>query len=483
MTKLENPESSQAKPRSSAPTFKGQPFDHWIHIAQTDRSSEIVCEALKASNQLADTSQQRERVMELVRPLVRKHGSSSTTGKSDSARYAKTLRNILLSSPADERIDFIIEEISKGSSQSVTFCKSIINRSKRSSDLLEAIAANFQKSASHRALVSTLRDRLIPEFRYRHSFQMDLPEHAPTMIQSVHSLEKLDPNFAAAVRRCFLDKDTTIRFRFAIADLAILFNPYNLEIRSKLGSDLLTKAVDPEIQKRIYSLLFSFHENYIVAPLPTSVQRQTVTSLQRLLENQASDKTQRLSFPDLESISFQIKSNDQTKNRRFRPWLPRYSFDITEREENDRGIGWWRYAIFDRLQFRKAAVTTSRTVGPESPWDKDNYSYDFPLTEVNTIEGPAAVIWHSLMHAYDLQHATKYPSNDIPRRIIEPKFMRTFLEAVIAVEEHEDKALVEDLRTLSVFKNARWMLEHGEQSTNSPKPSTSAEEQTVPKDE
>ena len=350
LTKLENPESSQAKPRSSAPTFKGQPFDHWINIAQTDRSSEIVCEALKASNQLADTSQQRERVMELVHPLVRKHGSSSTTGKSDSARYAKTLKNILLSSPADERIDFIIEEISKGSSQSVTFCKSIINRSKRSSDLLEAIAANFQKSASHRVLVSTLRDRLIPEFRYRRSFQADLPEIASRMIHSVHSLEKLDPNFAAAVRRCFLDKDTTIRFRFAIADLAILFNPYNLEIRSKLESDLLTKAVDPEIQKRIYTLLFSFHENYVVAPLPTSVQRQTVTSLQRLLENQTSDKTQRLSFPDLESISFQIKSNDQTKNRRFRRWLPRYSFDITEREENDRGIGWWRYAIFERLQ-------------------------------------------------------------------------------------------------------------------------------------
>ena len=114
---------------------------------------------------------------------------------------------------------------------------------------------------------------------------------------------------------------------------------------------------------------------------------------------------------------------------------------------------------------------------------KTTISYDFPLTEVETIKGPAAVIWHSLMHAYDLQHATKYPSNDVARPIIEPKFMRPFLEAVIAVEEHEDKALVEDLRTLSVFKNARWMLEHGEQSTNSPKPSTSAEEQTVPKDE
>ena len=121
---LENPQAPRQQRNASQPLYKGKPFAHWINITKTERSEAMLCDALRAGAELAETAEDKAALLEVTRTLARKHGS-----KNPKDQYHEALiKAINVLDPA-EIIQFVLDELEHGTPQSVQFCSSLFKHS------------------------------------------------------------------------------------------------------------------------------------------------------------------------------------------------------------------------------------------------------------------------------------------------------------------------------------------------------------------
>ena len=115
-----------AKPPYSEPVYDGETFEHWINVAEHDRSENTSIRALAAATAIAESKGQKAKVAQVIRVLLRKKSAFSIeeprwTRRKSTKQFQLILKDSMGKVGADEVLKLIDTEIRDGTEGSRSF--------------------------------------------------------------------------------------------------------------------------------------------------------------------------------------------------------------------------------------------------------------------------------------------------------------------------------------------------------------------------
>ena len=413
------------KTKQPQPTFKGKPFTHWINVTKTERSSEMLSDALRAGSELATTKEEKAQLLEVTRTIARKHGREKPHPGSDSEKYHKALAKAIGAFDPPEVIQFMLDELEHGTEESVLFCSTVMRYAsydldqqsaelryrslspafvERTPQLLRLIVKRLEDgmSAAESVFLKELGERLVglrmksvrPSVKrwiYRQS--------------SVDTLNERNKELAPAIKQLFLDSSTSTKLELIHLTRAICNN--DEEVEQALSAELFNLSTKPETRDQIYETLDGRQK-----PMPSSV-----LFLKKLLDNQLGPDEQRVKFSDLEEVYL------------------------------DQGLS-------GPFIFADQGMSRGTRMGKNPHYRSTSGETELP----KTISGRSAVIYELLV---SLEWLTRAPVKLRDKRLVEPEAITPILKQIMSIKDSEDptmKATVDELDELLVFENAAWVL-------------------------
>ena len=406
-------------------TFKGKPFTHWINVTKTERSTEMLCDALRAGSELATTKEEKAQLLEVTRTIARKHGREKPHPGSDSEKYHKALAKAIRAFDPPEVIQFMLDELEHGTEESVLFCSTAMRYAsydldqqsaelryrslspafvERTPQLLRLIVKRLEDgmSAAESVFLKELGERLVglrmksvrPSVKrwiYRQS--------------SVDTLNERNKELAPTIKQLFLDSSTSTKLELIHLTRAICNN--DEEVEQALSAELFNLSTKPETRDQIYETLDGRQK-----PMPSSV-----LFLKKLLDNQLGPDEQRVKFSDLEEVYL------------------------------DQGLS-------GPFIFADQGMSRGTRMGKNPHYRSTSGETELP----KTISGRSAVIYELLV---SLEWLTRAPVKLRDKRLVEPEAITPILKQIMSIKDSEDptmKATVDELDELLVFENAAWVL-------------------------
>ena len=406
-------------------TFKGKPFTHWINVTKTERSTEMLCDALRAGSELATTKEEKAQLLEVTRTIARKHGREKPHPGSDSEKYHKALAKAIRAFDPPEVIQFMLDELEHGTEESVLFCSTAMRYAsydldqqsaelryrslspafvERTPQLLRLIVKRLEDgmSAAESVFLKELGERLVglrmkgvrpgvKRWIYRQS--------------SVDTLNERNKELAPTIKQLFLDSSTSTKLELIHLTRAICNN--DEEVEQALSAELFNLSTKPETRDQIYETLDGRQK-----PMPSSV-----LFLKKLLDNQLGPDEQRVKFSDLEEVYL------------------------------DQGLS-------GPFIFADQGMSRGTRMGKNPHYRSTSGETELP----KTISGRSAVIYELLV---SLEWLTRAPVKLRDKRLVEPEAITPILKQIMSIKDSEDptmKATVDELDELLVFENAAWVL-------------------------
>ena len=325
---------------SNRPKYKGKPFAHWINITKTERSTEMLCDALQAGAALAVTAEEKTMLLEVVRTLARRHGAPylaltrGNTDKLDSenelVRYYEALvKAINMLDPA-EIIQFVLDELKKGTPQSVGFCSCIINDRSRSNksvriiwkeahnnafverapELLKLVVAQIEEGGSRAGNRGALLHHIISTLIETSNSKVNFVGGGKrAYVSGVHekrvarAMEK-NPTLAPTIRQLFLESSPVIQL--TLIRLTRAFWPNDEEVELAIQSNLFDPSVFEAYPHGFFGFIVGGKRQTYWDFLSSSSKPIAVQALKKLLDNQLGPEDQRIAAFD---------SNDEIEGR------------------------------------------------------------------------------------------------------------------------------------------------------------------------
>ena len=310
---LESPQAPREQRNASQPLYKGKPFAHWINITKNERSPTMLCDALRAGAELAETAEDKAALLEVTRTLARKHGTADQTDQ----YYRALIKAIRVLAPA-EMIQFVLDELEHGTSQSVEFCSSLFRYTWKSErgpiawteahdnafvvqapKLLQLVVAQIEeggaRASSSVSVLRTVVSTLIGHRDSRASFAGGGKKAYVSGVteKRVSWANEKNPTLAPDIRQLFLDSSADTKPD--LVRLTRAFWPNNDEIELALQSSLFDLSTIVEVRDAIYSTIVgqnkreTYRDFLASSPKPIAVQ-----FLKKLLDNQLGPENQRI---------------------------------------------------------------------------------------------------------------------------------------------------------------------------------------------
>lgn len=210
---LGNSQALNEQRNSSQPFYGGKPFSHWINITKTERSTTILCYALRAGAELAKTAEDKAALLEVTRTLARKHGAAGSGG-----HYNQALSKAISVLDPTDIIQFVLDELEHETSQSVKFCWSLFNYlehdnafAEQAPKLLQLIVSQFEEggagASSRTSLLYKFISTLIGNRGWSTSFAVGgLRAYKSGFLEKrVSWANEKNPTLAPTIRQFFLD--------------------------------------------------------------------------------------------------------------------------------------------------------------------------------------------------------------------------------------------------------------------------------------
>ena len=332
------------------PTYKGKPFAHWINLTKTERSTELLCDALQAGAALAVTPDEKATLLEVARTLARKYGAARLAYKRDAEgrRFTNSLDSdnelvqyyeamgevIKLLTPA-EIIQFVLDELEHGTPQSIGFCSHLFPKSspspitweethnnafiKQAPELLKLVVAQIEQSGTKDGSSRVLLSKVVWNLSKRRVWVAGQTRRSEAIfagggkrgyVAGVHeegvawAMEK-NPTLAPTIRQLFLGSSASTKIQ--LVGLTRAFWPNDEEVELALQSSLLDPSVSIEDRDASYAYIMgennkqrkTYAEFLVTSPKPLAVQ-----ALKKLLDNQLGPEDQRI--PVLDSCEYKI---------------------------------------------------------------------------------------------------------------------------------------------------------------------------------
>jgi len=400
-------------------TFKGKPFGHWINVTKTERSTDMLCSALRAGAELAKTKEEKAQLLEVSRTLARKHGAATVADDSTPEKYHYALTTAMRAFDPPEVIQFMLDELEHGTDQSVAFCASLMvhhryDLDKQRADAWYELLRNAlveQTPQVMRLLVKRLKDgETLSAITFLEKLQSRLVNMRSNGFGR-RSGKRLDSSMVSAVieqnneiaptlRKLFVDSSPATKLK--LIQLTQAFCPDDEEAEQALQADLFNPSTTPDTRDKIFSTLGN----------ALKTKQSTALFLKKLLDNQLGPEEHRVKFLQLDQV-----------------------------------------VLNDRLRGRIDLAAQENAVAMEKGMARKKYRNQQP----RTFSGRSAVIFHLL---YPLEAITR-ASVPTAGQEVEPVVVKQILKQILAIRDTEDpnlKATAEELEALVVFKNAAWLL-------------------------
>lgn len=104
------------------PTYNGQPFEHWMQIAKTDRHTPTFAEAIAACAELAETDAQLDELVAMVRATARQRQLGVFGRFDDDDMLIKSCLATMRRLPPAKVVAFVRQEMVEGNDLSRGFC-------------------------------------------------------------------------------------------------------------------------------------------------------------------------------------------------------------------------------------------------------------------------------------------------------------------------------------------------------------------------
>lgn len=408
------PALSQSPKSSSSALYKGKPFTHWINIAATERSTEMLCDALLAGAELAATDEEKGKLLEVVRTLARKYGGAYSNKLKELTQHQEAMFKALNVLDPAEIIQFVLDELEHGTHQSVGFCSSLFKYNSKNErysiawseahdnafveqapKLLQLIVAQIEGGGARASSSFSVLFKIMSTLIGTHGSQVSFAGGGKRAYVSgvtekrVSWANEKNPTLAPTIRQLFLDSSAATKLH--LVHLTRAFWPNDEEVELALQSSLLDPSTIVEVRDAFYRKIVgsnnrdSYWDFLESSPKPIAVQ-----FLKKLLDNQLGPENQRVVVMD---------------------------------------------SSVDNIGTRGRGRVTA---GPK------------------VVEGRPATIYHMVKSLESLMQ--KHP-NDTDEDVTAP--IRELLERIVEIEDTDNPTLkqeLNDFRELGIFNNAKKLL-------------------------
>ena len=306
------------------PMYKGKPFKHWINITKTERSREMLCDALLAGAELAETAEEKAALLDVTRTLARKHGTTNLAHKrgtfndldssSESVQYFEALVKAINVLDATEIIQFVLDELENGTPQSVGLCSCLFEYRwneaydiaffERAPELLKLIVAQIEAGRSRAENRHALLGKVIQTLIGRYDSGVRFAGGGSrAYVSGVHE-ERVaramvkTPTLAAIIRQLFFKSSATTRVE--LVGLTRAFWPNDKEVELAIQSSMLDPSLSVGNRNWFYQIGVgdgnsrqTYWDFLYSSPKPIAVE-----ALRKLLDNQSGPEDQRITVVD-----------------------------------------------------------------------------------------------------------------------------------------------------------------------------------------
>ena len=441
------------------PLFNGQNFNHWFAITQREKNPERICVALDAVVRLAETDDEKSKRYSLVQKWARVYATGRYYRQLEEGlvkQFNKVFRYALRRFDEDEAADFLIDELSSGTSPSQRLCRDYFSYAGFKKGESKLLQATIRKGIPLLEAAIMFSDANFSESNYEFWFWITSLLRSPTP----------DPGF----RNDAGESITSMKVRAANAEVDAI-NPH---LRSWLKAKYL--AFDGNLEtRRELALLVGFYAEgdraFFADMLKLLFNRETSPKLRDEL---FFDVRYQKAGQDSNAIAMLLVLENQLPNRHGnlnsiipRRWIEEFGFARFDCDRTDK-------LVFDSIAWNQNDIGES-----SSEMDGfDDYSIGGGGLAGDEREGLADVIGEPAIVRHAIEGLLEIES-EISKEFKE-KTLSPVLRKLLA--DNEDWFSKKDIRQLKIRQSMNHLIElegHG-RDPRSQKKAVSDEEEGEP---
>jgi len=410
----EHPKTLQLSEAHNEPTYKGKPFAHWINIAATERSKDMLFDALRAGTALAETADEKAKLLEVARTLARKFKTSRSNSGGNQDQYWEALIATMRTFDSQKVVQFVLTELEQGTPKSVAFCGFLVAPDFTRKQSLKKELVEQAPELLRRIVVQLEREQDRSATYVLDSLGYLLREGVENQGQPnfdhVAQIREQNKEIAPLIRQLFLESSASTKCQLVL--LTRDYWPNDEQIELALQTDVFDPTTPSSIRSRLFGAIADGNDRYSRS-LGLSPEPFRLLFLQKLLDNQSGPTAQRMKFQGLEEFTATLRD---------------FSSELT------------------------GSTSRSQTT--------------------RTIEGRPAMMYHILNSLMNIATVRNIPPRNSSRSNSKRSLrsqpnddhekLTPFLEQILEIETTEDpelKADLENMKTLLVFENAKTLLD------------------------